>query len=146
MYGSQEQGGGYMDMLMQAMMSQGKGQQGQQAMPEQDEMQMSQGMANGMLPQAQPSPSIGVSKALEAPRLKTGYPGQSPAQQNQGDQNPFGDLMSNWNDTLATAGYGEDYGEDNEGSYLSEGQADTANSIWDIFSALYGGSGGGGGG
>ena len=146
MYGSQEQGG-YMDMLMQAMMSQ----EGQQApmgqptqMPEQDEMQTA--MASSMIPQEQPSPTIGVSQAQEAPRMSSGYPGQGPGRQNSGQDNPFGDLMSNWNQTLQQAGYGEDYGEDNEGSYLSEDDAQTARSIWEIISAIGGGGGGGGGG
>ena len=143
MYGS-EQGGGYMDMLMQAMMSQ-QGQQGQQPMM-MDEMQQPLPITNGSQPRGmQPSPTIGRTKKTEAPPLARGYPGQS-QQQQSGQDNPLGDLMSNWNDTMATAGYGEDYGEDNEGSYLSPGQADSANSAWDIFSALYGGGSGGGGG
>jgi hypothetical protein len=141
MYGSQEQGGGMMDMLMQAMMSQPQSGYGQAGPAQMDEMGMAaQGMGGG-----QPSPTIGVSKMTEAGRLPRGYPGQAQQQQG-GNENPFGDLMSNWNDTMATAGYGEDYGEDNGGSYLSEDQAQTGNQIWNIFSALYGGGSGGGGG
>ena len=140
MYGSEQ--GGYMDMLMQAMMSQ-QGQQPQQHMM-MDEMQQAP-IGTGVAQGYQPSPTIGRTKKTEAPPLARGYPGQ--AQQQQGGQdNPLSSLMSNWNDTMATAGYGEDYGEDNEGSYLSSGQADSANNLWDIFSAVYGGGSGGGGG
>ena len=142
MYGSEQ--GGYMDMLIQAMMSQ-QGQQPQQPMMMDEMQQAQQPIGTGVAQGYQPSPTIGRTKKTEAPPRPRGYPGQS-QQQQSGQDNPLGDLMSNWNDTMATAGYGEDYGEDNEGSYLSPGQADSANSAWDIFSALYGGGSGGGGG